>query len=76
MPINFVKISDMNLLLFSQKIFWDYTSTKVLTMEYIRGVKPDSSVNLYKQNIDGSKIAVKGLHAILKNVICRWFLPW
>ena len=52
--------------LFAPNIFWDYTTTKVLTMEYIAGVKPDNEERLKSLNVDTKAIAVKGLHAILK----------
>jgi ubiquinone biosynthesis protein len=48
------------------KIFWDYSTRRVLTMEYIMGVTPDSRSKLKKLKIDTEKIAVTGINAILK----------
>lgn len=47
-------------------IFWEYTSTRVLTMEFIPGIPPDSDARLKKAKIDTKKLAVRGTHAILK----------
>jgi len=48
------------------KIYWDYTSKKVLTMQYIKGVRPDDTEKLQKMGFDGKKLAALGAKAILK----------
>ncbi|MCX7632845.1 MAG: AarF/UbiB family protein [Turneriella sp.] len=48
------------------KIYWEYTSRRVLTMEFIEGVKPDDREKLRKLGINGPKLAARGAQAILK----------
>lgn len=48
------------------KIYWDYTSRRVLTMEFIDGIKPDDREKLRKMGINGPKLAARGAQAVLK----------
>ena len=41
------------------KVFWDYTSKRVLTMEYIEGVKPTDVAGLERHNFDRKEVAHK-----------------
>jgi ubiquinone biosynthesis protein len=47
-------------------IYWDYTSRRVLTMEFIDGVKPDDRLKLKKMGINGPRLAARGAQAVLK----------
>ena len=48
------------------EIYWDYTSKRVLTMQYIDGVKPDDGEKLKRLGIDTKKIAKIGANAVIK----------
>lgn len=48
------------------KIYWDYTSRRVLTMEFVDGVKPDDREKLKRLGINGPKLAARGAQAVLK----------
>jgi ubiquinone biosynthesis protein len=48
------------------KIFWDYTTPRVLTMEYIRGFTPQSREQLRRKKINTKHLARVGVNAILK----------
>ena len=41
------------------KVFWDYTSKRVLTMEFIEGVKPTDVAGLERHNFDRKEVAHK-----------------
>lgn len=47
-------------------IYWDYTSRRVLTMEFIDGVKPDDRAKLKKLGVNGPRLAARGAQAVLK----------
>lgn len=48
------------------EIYWSYTSRRVLTMQYIDGIKPDDSAKLKKHGIDGKRVAEIGAKALVK----------
>ena len=48
------------------KIYWKYSSAKVLTMEFIEGIKPDDLEALKLAGIDAKAIAVAGAKAIVQ----------
>ncbi|MBV6492855.1 MAG: protein kinase UbiB [Turneriella sp.] len=48
------------------KIYWDYTSRRVLTMEFIDGIKPDDRAKIKRFGINGPKLAARGAQAVLK----------
>ncbi len=48
------------------KIYWDYTSRRVLTMEFVDGIKPDDREKLKRLGINGPKLAARGAQAVLK----------
>ena len=50
------------------KVFWDLTTSCVLTMEYIDGIKISEIERLKKAGFDLKKIAEHGVEAILKQI--------
>lgn len=50
------------------KVFWDYTDEKVLTMEYVPGIKISHFDELKSQGHNLTEIAEKGATAFLKQV--------
>jgi len=54
-------------------IFWDYTTSKVLTMEFIDGIKVSDTETLKKIKIDKKEIAIKCASAFLKQVFQHGF---
>lgn len=56
---------DWNDIIFPE-IYWDYTSRRVLTMEFIEGIKPDDREKLKKNGINGARLAARGAQAVLK----------
>ena len=50
------------------KIYWEYTGSRILVMEYIRGVRIDYVYGLKKMGVDTYEIALNGLHAYLKQI--------
>jgi ubiquinone biosynthesis protein len=50
------------------KVYWDFTATKVLTTEYISGIKIYELEPLEAAGLDRKTIAVNGAHLILKEV--------
>ncbi len=51
------------------KIFWDYTTRKVLTMEYIEGIKIDEVERLRKAGFSPKKIAEKGVDIFMRMIL-------
>jgi len=50
------------------KVFWKLTTSKVLTMERIRGVKVSRMEKLKEVGLDPKQIAINGAQAILKQI--------
>lgn len=50
------------------EIFWDYSSKRVLTLEYIKGVKVDDFKKLDEMGIDRGEIAREGTKAFMKMI--------
>jgi len=50
------------------EIYWDYSTSKVLTMEYIDGIKASDMQTIEKLKIDKNEIAVNCASAFLKQV--------
>ncbi len=50
------------------KVYWDCTSMKILTLEYIDGVKSSSFEELAKMEVDRKEIAIDVLKAFMKQV--------
>ena len=50
------------------KVYWDLTTPKVLTMEYIHGIKISELEQLQAAGIDRKTVAINGANFILKEV--------
>ncbi|MBZ4686562.1 MAG: ubiquinone biosynthesis protein [Clostridia bacterium] len=50
------------------KIYWDFSTTKVLTMEYVEGIKLSRKEKLRKKGYDLKKIAHNITYAVLKQI--------
>lgn len=55
------------------EIYWDYTSRKVLTMEFLDGIRPDEKEKIRKRRINGKKLAAAGANAVLKMLFVDGF---
>lgn len=55
------------------EIYWDYTTPKVLTMEFIKGARIDNKKEIRKLKINPKKIADVGLKALLKQMFIDGF---
>lgn len=54
---------------YTPKVYWDYTSQRVLTMEYVPGIKISQLYDLQESNYDRKAIARHGATAILRQVL-------
>ncbi len=50
------------------KVYWDLTAPKVLTMEYIRGIKISELKQLEAAGMDRRMVAINGANLILKEI--------
>lgn len=50
------------------RVFWDYSSRRVLTLEYLEGIKISDPVGLKKAGYDSVKIATNLVDALFKQV--------
>jgi ubiquinone biosynthesis protein len=50
------------------RVYWDYTSAKILTLEYIDGVKSSSFDELERMGADRADIAIEVLKAFMKQI--------
>ena len=55
------------------KIYWELTTKKVLTLEFIEGVKPDDSEKLRKLGINGPRVAALGARVVIKQLFVDGF---
>ena len=55
------------------KVFWKYTSKKVLTMQYIEGINLEESKNLHEKGINVKKLSYVGARSILKMIFIDGF---
>lgn len=55
------------------KIYWEYTTKKVLTLEFIEGVKPDDTEKLKKLGINGPRVAALGARVVIKQLFIDGF---
>jgi len=55
------------------KVYWNFTSGRVLTMELINGIKVSEIKELQKAGFDTKRIAVKGAEAYLKQIFIHGF---
>ncbi len=52
------------------KIYWEMSTSKVLTMEFMKGTKVDEiTQEKYKNVFDAKKVAKRGVQAILKQIL-------
>ncbi|SNB46332.1 2-polyprenylphenol 6-hydroxylase [Geobacter sp. DSM 9736] len=59
--------------LYFPKVFWEFTSKAVLTIEYIDGIKINDFEKLDRQGLDRRLIAHRGADAFLKMVLVHGF---
>ncbi|MFA5331666.1 MAG: AarF/ABC1/UbiB kinase family protein [Methanoregula sp.] len=50
------------------KIYWDFSSSKLLVMEYIVGVRADDVVGIKSMGVNPHEIGVRGFNAYLKMI--------
>jgi ubiquinone biosynthesis protein len=50
------------------KIYWEFTSPKVMVMEFIEGVRIDDPEAMVQMGLDPHEIGVRGFHAYLKMI--------
>lgn len=50
------------------RVFWDYSSRRVLTLEYLEGIKVSDTVGLKRAGYDPAKIAANMVDALFKQV--------
>ena len=55
------------------QVFWEATTRKILTIEYIEGYKVTQSSKISKQGLDRGKIAEHGAKAIMKQIFTHGF---
>lgn len=55
------------------KVFMEYTTRRILVMEQVIGVTPDSPESLVKNNLDPAAIAAQGADIVLKMVLKHGF---
>lgn len=49
-------------------VYWDYTTRRLLTLEYIEGIKPDDREKLQRFGVPLKKMAAKGAEIVLKQL--------
>jgi ubiquinone biosynthesis protein len=50
------------------KIYWEYSSTRMLVMEFVEGVRIDNVEAIQSMNVDPHEVGVRGFHAYLKMI--------
>ncbi|MBI3354573.1 MAG: 2-polyprenylphenol 6-hydroxylase, partial [Nitrospirae bacterium] len=50
------------------KVYWELTTNKILTMEYVEGIKITDFDRLEKAGLDKKQIAINGSRAVLKQI--------
>jgi len=55
------------------KVFWDFTTKSILTMEFVKGIKVNNIDGINKKKLDRKKIAENGAKAIMKQVLVDGF---
>jgi ubiquinone biosynthesis protein len=54
-------------------IYWEFTSPRVLTMEYIRGVRADDPEGIERQGLSRRQLALHGVEAQLQQILMDGF---
>ncbi len=55
------------------KVYWELTTNKVLTMEYVKGIKITDFKKLEEAGLDKKQIAVNGASSVLKQIFTYAF---
>lgn len=55
------------------EVYWDYTTAKILTMEYIEGIKLSKPELMDKENLDKKAVARKLADALLRQIFVYGF---
>ncbi|MED4173956.1 AarF/ABC1/UbiB kinase family protein [Halalkalibacterium halodurans] len=55
------------------QVYWDYSTKKVLTMEYVEGTKLNEREELKQRGYDEKMLAQRITHAILKQILLEGF---
>jgi ubiquinone biosynthesis protein len=55
------------------EIYWDYTTSKVLTLEFMHGIKADDIKGMQKLKINRKKVAETGVDALLQQFLIDGF---
>lgn len=55
------------------RVYWDYSTKKVLTMEYVEGTKLNEREELKQRGYDEKMLAQRITHAILKQILLEGF---
>jgi ubiquinone biosynthesis protein len=50
-------------------IIWEYTTPRVLTMEYVEGIKLNDHAGLERAGLDRKRIAEQCVHAVLRQIL-------
>lgn len=50
------------------RVFWDYSTRRILTLEYLQGIKISDSIGLKKENYDVKKIVAHLIDALFRQV--------
>ncbi|MDD5014207.1 MAG: 2-polyprenylphenol 6-hydroxylase [Atribacterota bacterium] len=59
--------------IYTPKIYWDFSSRRILTMELIEGIKINNLNELDKMGYDRKKIAENGANAFMKQILSDGF---
>ncbi len=54
-------------------IYWEFTSPRVLTMEYIHGVRADDFAGIEREGLDRKQLALNGVDAQLQQILIDGF---
>lgn len=54
-------------------IYWDFTTPRVLTMEFLHGVKADDIVGIRRLGVDPKKLALHGVGALFQQFLIDGF---
>ncbi len=65
---NFARNFSNHPTIYIPKVYWDHSSRKILTLEYIDGVKGNSFEELERMGVDRKNIAIEMLNAFMKQV--------
>ncbi|HDK26781.1 MAG TPA: 2-polyprenylphenol 6-hydroxylase [Candidatus Atribacteria bacterium] len=60
-------------IIYTPKIYWEFSSKRILTMEFIEGIKINALEELDKAGYDRKKIAENGAKAFMKQILIDGF---